>query len=277
MHCEQCGITGEGSFCALCGGRLVASTEPDPAGGFWAEDEATTAQPPAHPGVAGSTEYSGYPWAGGRQSPPPTPQKSTPWPLLVGAAVAVGALVLALGGGTLWFLTSDDDPAVATDPSSTSTPTSSITQSSSDPTTVTTTTTSTPSAEDQLGDTREESLTRLTTDDRWAVSLSAKQDGTRDDRQITSSGSHVFRLPDILELHETYASTYGSIGSIYLLRAEDLGSTEGPDDHRIWMTVLDPGGLTSREDAEQWCADEYAWLSGDDLDNACFPRQLSSP
>ena len=80
------------------------------------------------------------------------------------------------------------------------------------PTTTVTTTAAPPSAAEQLSDKRDESLGRLVTDGDWAVSLSAKQDGTRDDRQLTSSGSHVFRLPDILELHEEIGAE--SIGSV---------------------------------------------------------------
>lgn len=250
----------------------------------WAPRPPEAPAVPPEPYAGGQPPYAAAPYAAGPVPPSsPTPPSGTPWPLAVGAALAVGLLVLAIGGGALWFFTADDeDPAVAvTDTSSTSTSTSPSTSSDPTTTTVTSTTTSTTSssasAVDQLGDLREDSLARLSTDDRWAVSLSAKQDGTRDDRQVTSSGSHVFRLPDILELHEGFEAMYSSSASVYLLKAEDLGSTKGPDEDRIWMSIVDPGGLASRDDAEQWCAAEFSWLSGDDLENACYPRQLRSP
>lgn len=292
MECSRCGTTGRGAFCAQCGAPLGPTTDKDPSDAWWAEDEDTqaTRSPSTSvwhtPASQGSPPPSDPPPAYGRGYPAqPPPDKRSTWPLAVGAAVLVGLLVLGVGGGALWLLTSDDDDAVATTTESSSSVTSTEAAStSSDPTTttITSTTTTSPSsttasAEQQLSDLRDDSLARLTTDDRWAVSLSAKQDGTRDDRQVTSSGSHVFRLPDILELHEGYASVYSSSASVYLIKAEDLGSSKGPDADRIWMTVVDPGGLYSRDDAAQWCQDEFPWLSGDDLNNACYPRQLESP
>ncbi len=300
MQCEQCGATGEGAFCSRCGARLGATTDKDPSDAFWVDGDVTTSS------RAPSTSVWRRQDTGGPHSPPPSPppggyggypppSRGTSWPVAVGAAALAALLVLGIGGGALWWLTSDRDDSAATEtvaPSSTGTATEPTT-SEPTTTTVTSTTTSTSdtpdsdtpdsdtadaSAEGQLADLRDESLGRLATDGRWAVTLSAKQDGTRDERQVTSGGSHVFRLPDILELHEVYDSVYASTASVYLLKAEDLGSTStGTDSDRIWMTVVDPGGLTSREDAEQWCQNEFSWLSGDDLDNACYPRRLESP
>lgn len=316
MQCETCGTTGAGTFCAQCGARLDGGGGETSSDVFWADDDATRVaeasptnrwqeadQVPGTTREPTSTDFPGYPWAAGpaagSASPPPSgpppgaygtgypppsgpPQKGASWPLAVGAALVAGLLILAIGGGALWFLTSSDSDAAVTDSSSTGTSTSSQSTSSDTPTTtITSTTTSTSSgttsAEDELGNLRGDSLSRLSTNGRWAVSLSAKQDGTRDDRQVTSSGSHVFRLPDILELHEEYDGTYSSSASVYLIKAEDLGSSSGPDASRIWMTIVDPGGLSSREDAKEWCEGEFPHLSGDDLDNACYPRQLTSP
>lgn len=291
MRCSGCGTTGTGAYCVQCGHRLAPPDSEDQGGAFWAEDEPTNVSAPAE--AAGPSTFPDYPWAGGgvgpQLAPPPGPPQRPGWPLAIGAALAVGLLVLGIGGGVVWFLTSEDEEpaAVSTETVSTDAPSTPTSTDTGDPapttSTVTTTTTTTTdaaptiSATDELNDLRDESLTLLYTDGRWAVSLSAKQDGTRDDRQVTSSGSHVFRLPDILELHEGYDSVYSSTTDVYLLKAEDLGSTTGPDGDRIWMTIVDPGGLSSRDDAERWCADEFPWLSGDDLDNACYPRQLRSP
>lgn len=315
MQCTTCGTTGAGTYCAQCGSPMPGVPDETSSDVFWADGDATRvadAAPTNHwqdadqvQGTtrepASSTAFPGYPWAagqGGAAAPPPTPSpgpagypppqgppdKGSTWPLAVGAALAAGLLILAIGGGALWFLTSDDSDTAGSGAASTETSTATSTSdqtTSSDPTTTTITTTSTSSSstspEEELGDLRDESLTRLSTDGQWAVSLSAKQDGTRDDRQTTRSGSHVFRLPDILDLHEEYESTYSSSASVYLVKAEDLGSSSGPDASRIWMTIVDPGGLSSREDAATWCEMEFPWLSGDDLDNACYPRQLTSP
>lgn len=284
MRCERCGTTGEGAFCSRCGTPL--GTDKDPSDAYWAASPPPTTPPPGYP-------------------PPPSPRKGTSWPVAIAAALLAALLVLGIGGGALWWLASDDEDSAATtettspvssestaSPESTEstesraeTPTAEPSPSEST-TTVTSTTTSTSDtpgptdagdpAEDQLGALRDDSLARLTTDGRWAVSLSAKQDGTRDERQFTSSGSHVFRLPDILELHEMYDSIYSWNASVYLVKADDIGASTGSDADRIWMTVVDPG-LASRDDAEQWCQNEYPWLSGEDLDNACYPLQLDIP
>src|SRR5699024_9420148 len=119
-------------------------------------------------------------------------------------------------------------------------------------------------------------LDRLDHDDQWAVTLSAKYDGIRDSQQTTSSGSHVFAEEDILELHDDLASTHDSDGSIYLLTSDDIESTvDGDYPDTLWMTVLDPGGLDSRRAAVQWCERAFPDKSGDDLQNACYPRQLT--
>lgn len=283
MQCTSCGMTSEGNFCPGCGSRLDGA---DPAGSFWAEDEPTrpqetsegpwTQHPSSSPWHASSTGPDA-PWSRTR----PGPSGARTWAVAAGAAVLAVLLLVGLGGGLFWFLSGDDEPTAAS-VSTESTPTSTSSTTSPDPTTTTVTSTSTtttvgtPAAIDELNDLREDSLSRLSTDGRWAVTLSAKQDGTRDDRQVTDSGSHVFRLPDILDLHEEYEATHW-YSDIYLLRAEDLGSTRGTDDDKIWMTVLDPGYLTSKEEAEVWCELAYPHLWGDDLDNACYPRQLTSP
>lgn len=309
MLCDSCGTTGTGAFCAQCGARL-STGEADPSAVFWADDEPTIAQQqpapqqqqPAYPEASWddwlvSRQPSDMSTASGRAPMSPGPAGVPPlgpglppssgggprWPLIV-AAGAAAALVLALGGGAAWWATTREDPTAAATPS-TSTPTTVVTTvtSTAPPppptTTVTTTSTTTApvSAADQLADLRDESLGRLVTDDSWGLSLSAKQDGTLDEYQLTSSGSHVFRLPDILELHEAIDSAYSSTTTTYLLKAEDLGSTQGPDDDKIWMTIVDPGGLPSRDDAQSWCEREFSWLSGDELANTCYPRQLSAP
>lgn len=222
MQCDTCGTTGAGTFCTQCGSPLPGDGAETSSDVFWADDDATrTAQAPPTSRwqdadqVAGTTrepassaDIPGYPWAAGAgaAAPPPSspapgpyatpppqprpPSKGSTWPLAVGAALVVGLLILAIGGGALWFLTSDDgsDTAV-TDSSSTATSTSETTSSDPPTTTVTSTTTNTSStttsAEEGLSDLRDDSLGRLSTDGRWAVSLSAKQDGTRDDRQTT--------------------------------------------------------------------------------------------
>lgn len=312
MECARCGATGAGTFCSQCGARMPAAGE-DGADRFWAEDEPTHPQLPAAPVPSWAQQTPQSSWEDWLVQQPTAPPAAAPptgrtsmappgggrpggpaWGLIAAVCLVV-VLFLGAGAATLWFVVSRDDDtttagsATATPTTATSTPpptttvtstppptTTVTTTASPPPTTTVTTTAAAPNAADQLNDLREESLGRLVTDGDWGVSLSAKQDGTRDDRQLTSSGSHVFRLPDILELHLALASTYPA-EQVYLLKAEDLGSTVGTDDDKIWMTIVDPGWLTSRADAELWCEAQFPWLSGVELDNACYPRRLSTP
>ena len=59
------------------------------------------------------------------------------------------------------------------------------------------------------------------------------------------------------------------------------GSYEGKWFDRNFKKSDDPehkaDRFWTREDAEAWCEVEFSWLSGDDLDNACYPRQLRAP
>lgn len=301
MLCDSCGTTGTGAFCAGCGARLGPG-EADPNDVFWVDDQPTSVQHPAAPrDQPYGPESSWDDWLVSRQPaettpapiPPVAPVPPVPsggggphWPVFV-AVGAVAAMVLVLGGAAAWWATTRDGKSAAAPSTSTATAVVTTVTSTAPPppptTTVTTTATSTSTttapvtAADQLGDLRDQSLGQLVTDDSWALSLSAKQDGTRDERQTTHSGSHVFRLQDILELHDDLDSIYSGYTSVYLLKAEDLGSTKGPDGDKIWMTIVDPGGLSSRADAQAWCDSEFSWLTGDDLTNTCYPRQLTSP
>lgn len=114
-------------------------------------------------------------------------------------------------------------------------------------------------------------------DEQWAITLSAKYDGVTDKYQTTSSGSSTFRTADILALHELLEEAHSDDGSVYLLTSKDIAST-ATEDHpdTMWMTLLDPGGLSSREDAVEWCEDEFPELEGDRLNNRCYPRQLEA-
>ena len=130
-----------------------------------------------------------------------------------------------------------------------------------------------------LEDLRDESLQTIKRDGRWGVVLSTKSDGMRDDKDPTPSGSAVWHLPDIHERHESLAEYYASAPGVHLLRAEDLGSTSGPRDDELWMTVLDLGSdLDTRAKAQDWCEESmHGDLSAEELENICQPRQLTEP
>lgn len=198
------------------------------------------------------------------------------------AKVIFGAIAaLALVGGALGvFLGSGKDGApVATQTYvETQTVTSEVVQPQEEPSETEEVVEVTP--DDPLTDLealREESLLSYDPNGRWVVGLSAKFDGITDARQTADSGSNVFGLDDILDLHEQLAEVHSDDGRVFLVLAKDVGSAQGPRDDEIWMTLLDPGGLYSRDEAQAWCEENFADVTGEELANACYPRELDAP
>lgn len=236
---------------------------------------------------AGYDEHSGSPQWVPAPSGPPQPHRGSSWPLI---ALLVAGLLLG-GGVAAWIVTAPDDTVVARQPSEgqsasgpespagTAAPASSSSSASSSSTTSSSSsTTSEEDPEERLQELRRDSLERYSPDGRYTVALSAKWDGVTDTYQKTQSGSHTFRTADILALHEALERRYSAEGNIYLLLAKDIGSAKGGDhDNDMWMTILDPGGLSTSEDAESWCESTFADVSDDVRKNRCYPRELDAP
>ena len=268
--CAVCGNADVGAVCSLCGSTNETTTQ----------NQAT--QPPH-----GSTPEPPTPSAQTMHAPVPTTTPSLPAsPSRVPdnkAKLVLGAIAaLALLGGLVAVMAGrgrDTVPAASTHTetvtSTATTTTSEAPSSSSEPSEESSTTTEL--ALDRLESLRAESLGRYAPDGRWAIGLSAKRDGITDSTQTTRDGSHTFYLQDILNLHEDLAEYYEFDGAMYLLLAQDIGSAQGPNDDTLWMTVLDPGGLSSREDAQAWCENAFPSASGDKLANICYPRELDAP
>ena len=270
MQCPGCGTSAEGKFCANCGTALAEPTWEESSNQYWQD-------PPPPPPTSGPAPPGGP--GGGR------------WLWLVAAGVAV----LLVAGAGLWALTAPDgrvesDRTTSDQTSEESDDTSDGGESdggpSETPTTTTTTTTqsSSPSSsettapDEELSGIRSDSLDSARMGDQWAVTLSAKYDGISDSQQTTESGSHTFREADILALHDRLETRHEEDGAVYLLTSKDLASTaDGDYPDTLWMTILDPGGLSSRDAAVRWCKQEFPNLSGDSLDNRCYPRKLESP
>lgn len=271
------------------------TTDKDPSDAFWTDEAPTTAARPAAPPSPGEV-YPTNPWVAPAQQRP----GGTSWPVAVGAAVSVALLVLALGGGALWFFSSGDDAAQVTSDSTTSEPattepapteTSTTTAPAPPTTTVTSTTTSTGAVpprstadvvgdpfgtpEEQLQNYRDSSYASLYLDGRWGIVLSSKYDGIYDKYYRTEEGhgSHTWRTPDILDLHEELIGRHAHDGPVHLLTSEDLqDQSQRSWDDTMWITILDPEDelLLSKEDAQDWCdrhmADyddaERAWRCG---------------
>lgn len=257
MQCTSCGASGEGKFCNECGSPLAPWGD---GGSFWQEAAPSSAPAPGRP------------------------KRPVRW-MLSGAAV----LALLLVGTGVWLLTAPSGRVEADPSSQTPTPTTTVTATAESTTTSETSTTSRPSSSKSSSATRSDSpkttltnlrrdaLNDIDRDGRWAVTLSAKYDGIVDEHQTSASGSHTFGLKDILALHSQLEDRHEDGGTIYLVTSRDLESTaDGSYADTLWMTMLDPGGLASRDEALAWCESTFS-LTGDDLLNVCYPRQLKSP
>lgn len=129
-----------------------------------------------------------------------------------------------------------------------------------------------------LNDARDESLDGLQLDGRWILQVGSKYEGVTDPRETTASGSHTFLLPDIWTTHENLASALSSQGDVLLLQATDFGRQVSLPDV-TWVTILDPvdSPVWDYDSGQARCAELYPNLWGDDLANACMPRQLRPP
>lgn len=277
--CSVCSNPDVGDVCSLCGSVPRAASASDHA-----------PQPPAQapaPTPSPSTPSQPDSWSHTPSAPVPTTTPSLPPSSSGGtpnrAGVVLGGIAaVTVLGGLIAFLVGgggdDSGPAVATYTETiTSTTTSSTSYVPVSPSETEESPTTTASPEEELEALRQESLEHYNPDGRWVVGLSAKRDGITDLSQTTRDGSHTFGLQDILELHEDLASSNVQHGAVYLVLAQDIGSAQGPDDDTLWMTILDPGGLSSREDAQAWCEQTFPFKSHEALANVCYPRELDAP
>ncbi|XVX20459.1 hypothetical protein ACQP1U_00855 [Actinomycetota bacterium] len=307
---------GASAFCGSCGHRFpeatsVADTQaipvqpPPPQQGY-------AAQPPpaAYPPPSAGTDPG---WAGSASAPPPQRDSRPGW--VVPAAAGAGVLLLA--GATYFAISSmrgddkaTDRPTVvvtATVPP-TGTSASASAPSSSSSSSAATTAAAAPStaavtntapgapapapgnptvdsraaanaqARNDLNQLRSYSLQGgLNLDGRWIVQLASKYDGVPDPRQIASDGSHIFRYVDILAEHQRISGQMGAKGvNTYLLMGSDFGKQINISS-KTYTTIADPGGLYSKADAQSYCSQLFPGLSGKDLQNVCYPRQMTPP
>ena len=299
MFCGSCGHVVDGSYCASCGAPRLG-TDPAPDRSYQPGQEDThlvgEAQLPTQLVEVGQDaappeetylrwEVPSRPtWEGSAST---SPDRSSQSALVIAIAVAVVVLVAA-GSVLAWFAlrdggTSDASPTSTAGPPTTA-PTSASTAPPSPQTDSVTTVTETqaaPTADPaeearaSLSAQRQQSLSGLDLDGRWVLTLSSKYDGVTDPLQTTSSGSNVWRLPDIVEFNDQLVSAMAAEGvPTLVLKATDFGRDTNRNSEEIWMTLADPGGLTSRAAADAWCAEHFPGQSGTELLNSCMPRQL---
>jgi hypothetical protein len=110
-------------------------------------------------------------------------------------------------------------------------------------------------------------------DGQWAAQLSSKYVGTKDTRQVTASGSHIFKAVDILAEHNALRKKFSGGHEVLLLRGQDFHPHKSPKGRTVWYTFV-LGSFSSANDIRNFCAFAYPDLSGDVLQNRCRPRTL---
>jgi serine/threonine protein kinase, bacterial len=113
---------------------------------------------------------------------------------------------------------------------------------------------------------------------RWILQVASKYDGVVDKLQTTASGSHEFKLSDILLEHQQLQDRFAKQGiPVYLLKATDFGKSTVGHPERIWVTVLDPGGISSAASAVDKCHQLFPELDEAHLANTCVGRTFTPP
>ncbi|MEO3939267.1 hypothetical protein V3N99_21340 [Dermatophilaceae bacterium Soc4.6] len=121
-------------------------------------------------------------------------------------------------------------------------------------------------------------LDSTTFDGRWVLQVASKFDGVTDALQVTRSGSHTFHNVDILSEYRSLRTRLEASGiTVHLLRSNDFGTTTVSHPERIWVTLADPGGLYSADDAMSECRSLFPELDDRHLRNACVGRRLLPP
>lgn len=130
----------------------------------------------------------------------------------------------------------------------------------------------------QLNDAREESMQDLRLDGSWILQIGSKYEGVVDERETTASGSHEFMLPDIWAVHEELADRFADEGDVLLLQATDFGRQVNLPS-TTWVTIIRPTdySIPDYDSGVAHCSQLFPSLTGDDLANACVPRQLKPP
>lgn len=282
MQCHVCGSPiARGASCQRCAGPGQ-----DPYAGL--------ATPPAqgrvHDPYLMGESWEAAPAQAPTYGPPPSPpgRKRSKVALLVAAGVflvglSVGVTMMLLGGRDSSVAVPAAPSEPATTPSDPGEPSAAPTRTvfrtvEPEPTQPTQAATEVSQFEVEneaargLEDYRQASKSGLVLDERWVAELSAKSAGIYDARQVAKNGTHTFYLDDILAMHEEMVERFAGV-NVLLLERSDWGKQGIP----LWFTIADPGGLTSKEDVEAWCAASFPELSGPDLANQCTPRQLKAP
>lgn len=127
---------------------------------------------------------------------------------------------------------------------------------------------------EQLAAWRTESLRGLVLDGRWVIQLASKYDGVVDPRQIAANGTHTFALADIAAEITALRTDPRYAGQRFLV----LNGTDFDSNRRyaapLWITLVDPGGLSTRGATLTWCRMKNPGLDDSALLNICYPRQL---
>lgn len=132
-------------------------------------------------------------------------------------------------------------------------------------------------AENLLRERRLESLDAIDLDGRWVLQLASKTDGQTDPWQTSRRGTHTFYLADIWDEYEYLESQGTNMGmTVWMLEAKDFGPQRDRG-AEYWVTLADPGNLTSEEDGKAACSTLFPGLTGDDLKNICLPRKFDPP
>jgi hypothetical protein len=221
------------------------------------------------------------------------PPREVRRPRVVIAVTAVVLLVAAAVGARQWInrepgatpLVVKTSPAETTSPAPPTSPTAppSTTDTPTPSQSVSPTTSPSPSASPRLSDAqafaqlqrlRRAGLAAVVLDRRWVAQLASKAVGTTDPRQTTTTGSHTFQAPDILEEIQRVTATFHRKARIVVLLTTDYGKRELSESGQPYWVTFAVRPFRGEQDVVNWCTHQFPRLSGKALENRCAARQL---
>lgn len=189
-----------------------------------------------------------------------------------------GADAASVAGGPAPFPARDTPAAPAITTTESPFPTESPTPSSNSET-------STPAEDPQqaalaeLTQQRARDLPRLSAslDGRYVLQIASKAEGTVDAMQTASNGSHTFYDTDILAEYRSLDKRFWQQGiAVYLVGGMDFGTASTiPHPENYWVTLVDPGGISSYHDGRARCRSLFPELDDAHVQNTCLPRKLT--
>jgi hypothetical protein len=126
---------------------------------------------------------------------------------------------------------------------------------------------------DELARIHGEDRASVTFEGQYVAQLASKTPGISDPYQTAADGTHVFRAPDILAEHRRLRDGANGTATVVLVQSTDYGKRQLYQGQPLWVTVA-LGDFPTKQAVDDWCAQRFPELTGDERGNQCAARRL---